>query len=119
MPEYRTLAQHNTTKLIAGDFPIVTQTITIAAGQNLQQGAVLGRNKAGSYVLSVASASDGSKNPTVVLAEGVNATDKEREAVCYLSGQFNANALHFGEGHTPESTAHNLRILNIYLTNTL
>jgi len=49
----------------------------------------------------------------------VDSASGETESVCYLSGQFNSNDLVFGAGHTAESTQHNLRLLNIYLTNTL
>lgn len=120
MTEYKTLGQYTPPNLIAGDFPIVTQAVTIAAGQTLSAGAVLGRIQAnGRYVLSTATANDGSEAPMVVLAQPINTTNGEEEAVCYLSGQFNTKAVLLGAGHTTESVSHPLRILNIYLTNTL
>ena len=106
--------------LIAGDFPMVTRSITLAAGQTLTRGAVLGRISVnGQYVLSQAKASDGSETPSVVLAHNIDTTNGESEATCYLSGQFNSDALTFGAGHTPESSIHTLRQLNIYLTETV
>lgn len=116
MPEYKTIAQYTPSNLVAGDFPLVTDSITIALGQNLKEGAVLGQIKAnGYYVLSVSTATDGSEVPAAILAEGVDTTMGEIRSVCYLSGQFNAKALSFGAGHTPETTRKNLRLLNIYL----
>lgn len=105
--------------LIAGEFPVVTDSITVAQGQVLRKGAILGRNKAGLYVLSEAGATDGSKEPLVILADDVDASDSAQAVTCYLSGQFNSKSLHFGAGHTPDSVAHKLRVLNIYLTNTI
>ncbi len=106
--------------LIAGDFPIVTRSITVAVGQALTRGAVLGRISVnGQYVLSQAKASDGSETPSVILAHNIDTTNSECEAICYLSGQFNSDALIFGAGITPESAVHTLRQLNIYLTETV
>ncbi len=120
MPEYKTLGQYEPSNLLAGDFPIVTSTITITAGQSLTRGAVLGRiDDSDEYVLSEATATDGSENPIAILTEDVDSASGEIESVCYLSGQFNSKDLVFGAGHTAESTRHNLRLLNIYLTNTL
>lgn len=106
--------------LIAGDFPIVTRSITVAVGQALTRGAVLGRISVnGQYILSQLKASDGSESPSVVLAQNIDTTNGESEAICYLSGQFNSDALTFGAGLTPESTFQTLRQLNIYLTDTI
>jgi hypothetical protein len=44
---------YNPHDLIAGDFPLKTETITLAKGQNLKRGSLLGRLKdSGKYVLS-------------------------------------------------------------------
>lgn len=120
MAEYKTIGQSAQDNLIAGDFPIVTKGITIASGQILKRGAILGRIQAsGKYVLSLAAANNGSENPIAVLSADVDATSSDVETVCYFSGQFNITALTFGTGHTPTSTSHILRILNIYLTETV
>jgi hypothetical protein len=111
------MKEYKPDNLIAGDFPLVTQSITIAAGQTLERGAVLGRISAnGQYVLSQVKASDGSESPNVVLAQNIDTTDGESEATCYLSGQFNSAALTFGAGHTTGSAMHTLRQLNIYIS---
>jgi hypothetical protein len=103
-------------KLIAGDFPIRTIDVTIAAGQNLIRGALLGKITAsGKYVLSVAAAGDGSQTPVAILAEDVDATAGDKAGIAYISGDFNANELSYGAGHTQESVRPGLRDLNIYL----
>lgn len=114
------MQKYTPSSLFAGEYPIVTQSIKIAQGQQLSKGALLGRiETSNQYVLSNATAKDGSKLPSVVLAEDVDALQGEINAVCYLSGQFNTNALTFGDGHTPQSVTNHLRQLNIYLTNTI
>ncbi|MFO1259064.1 MAG: head decoration protein [Gammaproteobacteria bacterium] len=120
MAEYKTIGQSMQDNLIAGDFPIVTKGITIATGQILKRGALLGRVQAsGKYLLSLAGANNGSENPVAILGADVDATSGDIESVCYFSGQFNTTALTFGTGHTATSAAHILRILNIYLTETV
>lgn len=114
------MQKHTPYTLFAGEYPIVTQSIKIAQGQQLSKGSLLGRvETSNQYVLSLSNAKDGSKLPSVVLAEDVDATQGEVSAVCYLSGQFNTSALTFGDGHTPQTVANHLRQLNIYLTNTI
>lgn len=111
------MQQYNPSNLIAGEFPIITQAIKVASGQVLTRGSVLGQiNTSGLYVLSQSGVKDGSEKPSVVLAEDVDASQGEIEAVCYLSGQFNSKALSFGTGHTPEKVMNHLRQFNIYLS---
>lgn len=102
--------------LHAGDFPIRTRKVTIITGQNLVRGAVLGKITASSkYNLSASAAADGSQTPTAILAEDVDATTADKEAVAYISGDFNATALTLGAGHTVASITEGLRDQNIYL----
>lgn len=106
--------------LFAGDFPVATDTVTIASGQNLKRGAVLGMVTAtGKYVLSVATAEDGSEEPVVILAEDIDATGGDVTAPVYLTGQFNARALTLGEGHTTDSVKAALRPLSIFIKDTV
>lgn len=103
-------------RLHAGDFPIRTRKVTLALGQNLTRGALLGQVTAGgAYVLSASAAADGSQAPKAILAEDVDATAAAKEAVVYLAGDFNANAITYGTGHTAASVIDGLRDLNIYL----
>jgi hypothetical protein len=104
--------------LHAGDFPIRTRKVTIAlgAGQNLVRGAVLGKITAsGKYILSLSAAADGSQIPAAILAEDTNAVAADQEAVAYISGDFNENALTIGAAHTIASIKDTLRDANIYL----
>ena len=91
--------------LIAGDFPVQHRTVTIAAGQTLARGAVLGRITAtDKYVLSEADTSvDGSDVPRAVLAEAVNAESADVVAPAYFTGEFAADKLVFGADHTKTS----------------
>lgn len=104
-------------EIIAGDFPLVTNHVTIASGQSLQRGAVLGKVTAsGHYVLSVAAADDGSQNPVAILAtEEVDASAGAAGAGVYVTGQFNAAHLTFGAGHTAASTRAALRDAGIHI----
>lgn len=103
-------------QLIKGDFPQVNKKVTIASGQNLTAGAVLGKVTAtGKHILSLSGASDGSEVASVILAHDVDATAADKEAMVYLSGEFFADELTFGTGHTAASLRDSLRALNIYI----
>jgi len=103
-------------RLIGGDKKLVTDTVTIASGQNLQRGALLGKVAAsGKYVLSLAAASDGSQTPNCILVDGANASGGDVTAGVYLEGEFNVNAVTFGAGHSATSVRDGLRALGIHL----
>ncbi len=102
--------------LIAGEFHRIARIVTVTGGAALNQGAVLGRITASNlYQLSDASATDGSENVDVILAEDVDATANDVQATVYLSGHFNALALQLGPGHTLASIAPTLRLKSIFL----
>lgn len=107
-------------RLIAGDFPLVTDTITIAAGQVLQRGALLGMTTAtGDYILSLSAATDGSQNPVAVLADNVNTsatgTNAATPAPIYLTGEFNVNEMTLGTGFAYPAVKSTLRPLSIFV----
>ena len=103
-------------QLIAGDFPIVTDVVVIAADQVLQRGAVLGRvTSSGKYVLSASAAQDGSQTPSVILTEAVDTSEGEAAAAVMLSGEVLGDALKLGEGHTADSVKAALRPVSIYV----
>lgn len=89
-------------QLIAGNLKLVTDTVTIGASQTLIRGAVLGRVTAtGQYILSVATATDGSQNPCAILVDNVTtAAAATQTAGVYLQGEFNANYLTFDPSWT-------------------
>jgi len=102
--------------LHAGDFPIRSRKVTLITGQNLTRGALLGIITAsGKATLSLAAAGDGSQVPNCILAEDVDATAADKDAVVYIAGDFNDTAITYGTGHTAASTREGLRNLNIYL----
>lgn len=102
--------------LIAGDFPLRTEKVTIVSGQNLQRGALLGKiTSGGKYNLSLSAASDGSQTPVAILAEDVDASGGDKDGIVYISGDFNQDAITFGASHTAASVKAGLRDLGIYL----
>lgn len=107
-------------KLIAGDYPRVTATVTIASGANLTRGALLGRiTSGGKYTLSLAAASDGSQTPVAVLADDAAAAAADVLAPIYFTGQFNSDAVTFGTGWTAATAAPTLRDAGIFFTTAL
>ncbi len=90
--------------LFAGEFPSVQRVETITGGTVLVRGSVLGRiTSSRHYTLSQHKATDGSQTPVVILAEDCDATTTDVKAVVYHAGEFNANALTYGEGHNATS----------------
>lgn len=77
--------------LIAGDFPIDTDTVIILSGENLARGAVLGIVTASSkYRECDTAAVDGSEVPRKILAVAADATGGDvADVVIYNTGQFN------------------------------
>lgn len=105
--------------LLAGEYPRVMKTVTIAKSGPLERGAVLGKITAtGKFVLSLAEADDGSETPRAILAEGVDATEDDVEATVYLTGEFSTNAITLGDGHTVDSVYWTLADVGIFLTPT-
>lgn len=102
-------------RLIAGNAHLlVGRNVTIKSGQNLKRGAVIGKVTAdGKYILSLAAAVDGSQTPDLVLADDVDATAGDVVGGAYARGDFNANALTLGTGHTVASIAEGLRAKGI------
>jgi len=114
--EFKDRGAHKPCNLIAGEYPRVERVVAIASGGALAKGAVLGRVAAsGKFVLSATGASDGSQVPDAILAEDVDAGTDERQAVVYVSGEFNEKALTLGKGHTARSIRDGLRAKSIFL----
>lgn len=70
--------------LLAGEFPRVSRLATITGG-TYTRGTILSKSD-GKYTLC-------SDNPEAILAEDTDASDEDKEAVVYLTGEFNASAL--------------------------
>lgn len=103
---------------------LVSRPITLAAGDALPRGAVLGQvTLSGHYTLSVAddgadppvAIADGSQVPDAVLVEDAPASTGTREALAYIRGDFQAAQVTLGSGHTVASIAEGLRLKGIFL----
>ncbi len=103
--------------LIAGNADLlVGKKITLISGQNLKRGALLGKITASSkYNLSLAAAGDGSEAPDMILAEDCDASAGDKQALAYSRGDFIAEKLILGAGHTIASIEAGLRDKNIIL----
>lgn len=98
---------------------LLSEPVTLLAGQNLKRGALLGKVTAsGKYVLSLAAAADGSQVPVAILVEDIDASAGDKAALAYTRGDFNAQALALGAGHTLASVKAALANLGIFLINT-
>lgn len=104
-------------KLIADDYPIVTDIVTIGTAANLTRGTCLGKIAAtGKYVIcDSAGTDDGRRTPVAILGEDAAAASADVQAVIYLSGAFNAAAVTFGGTDTAATHKAALRDANIYL----
>lgn len=77
--------------------PVVADEVTIAEGANLKRGTVLGKIDASGLCVAVNSALEtGAENVYAILAEDVDATDADKKAPAYFTGEFNEAALTFG-----------------------
>ena len=105
-------------KLIAGGFPLTTGGVTVATGQTLTRGTVLGIKTATGEAAPVNNAlADGTEDPYCVLAQDVDTTDGATEAPVYISGEFNEAALLFGGDDTIDDHRAVMRTLSLF-TNT-
>lgn len=104
--------------LLAGDFPRIANVETITGG-NYKRGQVLGKITAsGKYTASTSKATDGSQIPLGILAENVNATDEDKQAVVYSTGEFNLEALTYDSEFTAASMTEKLREKSIFVKKT-
>ena len=101
MPSFTNEGTYVDSNLIAGDHPIRTLEITVASGQNLPANSLVGKVTAdGKYILSVETASDGSKAPDGILVNAVDASVGDQQGSIYIAGDFNFNELNVGTAHT-------------------
>lgn len=63
----------------------------------------------GEYRLSASAASDGSQTPDCILAQDVDSSAGDVQAMAYIRGDFNASALTIGDGHSAAALADALR----------
>lgn len=92
-----------------------SKKVTIDTGV-LTRGTLLGKITAsGKYIKSASAAGDGSQTPDAILAEDVDATAADKEAMVYYTGDFDETAVTFGTGHTAASVREGLRAKGIHL----
>ncbi|MFW6021515.1 MAG: head decoration protein [Guyparkeria sp.] len=89
--------------------------VTIKSGENLERGAVLGKDGDDKYLLSLSGATDGSETPDMILAEDVDASDGDASALAYERGDFREDALILGADHTIASIREGLRGKGIFI----
>lgn len=106
--------------LIAGNHDeLVGEKITLLSGQKLVRGAVIGKvTDSEKYKISLAADTIGSEAPDLILAEDCDASAGDKQALAYSRGDFIAQALTIGTGHTIASIKEGLRVKNIILINT-
>ncbi len=89
----------NFDKLIAGDFPLITDTVTLTGGALFKRGTLLGKITAsGKFTVATSAATDGSQTPVRVLADHSDTTGSDVTAGVYRTGEFNANSIVIGTG---------------------
>lgn len=76
--------------LIAGEFPRIARLVTITGG-SFKRGTLLGVPNGGDIVNDAYTISTSA--PEAVLAEDVDASSGDKQAVVYLTGEFNLAAL--------------------------
>lgn len=104
-------------QLVSGNLKIVTQPITIGASQTLIRGAALGKVTAtGEYILSVATATDGSQTPCAILIDDVTtAAGATATGDAYVMGEFNTNYMTYDASWTVATLTEAMRPFGIYL----
>lgn len=106
--------------LIAGNkFPIMTDRVKLKAGSSYMAGSVLAIITATDKAVLVDSTkSDGSQTVHGILAADVDATSEDKDAVVYLTGEFNQAALKFGGTDTVATHKYAMRKIGIFLRTT-
>ena len=103
--------------LLAGEFPRSVELATVSGGK-YARGTILGKITAsGKCTICTSAATDGSKDAYAILAEAVDTSEKDKQAVVYLTGEFNAAALTVGSGLTVDGLKDALRAKSIFIKN--
>lgn len=96
---------------------LLTKNVTVAEGENLKRGSVVGIISAsGKYKLTSAAADDGSKVANAIVAKDIDASKGDTIGTVYVSGIFNREKLIIGADTTIDAHEEELRNAGIYLT---
>jgi hypothetical protein len=96
------------------------EPLTLASGQVLVRGAVLGKVTAtGKYILSASAAVDGSEVPAAILVDDTNASAGDAAVLGYTRGDFLASGLTLGAGHTVASVRAAFKDIGIFISTDL
>ena len=116
---YYTTDEFQPTQFLLGGYPAETRVVTIptGAGNNFVAGSVMGSFSAtpNEMVLSDASANDGTEEPEAVLAEAVDATSEDKQAVVYIAGEFDEDKLTYGPSHDADTVRPVFRLKSMFL----
>lgn len=109
--QFRQEGTYTPDNLLAGDSDdAVAIKGTLAAGNNLKRGTVLGKITASKkYTLSLAAANDGSQAADVILVHDADASSGDIEVLVYVAGPFNKNAVTYGAGQSLDTVFDTLR----------
>ncbi|MDI2091616.1 head decoration protein [Commensalibacter oyaizuii] len=91
--------------LIAGELQPVTQSITLKGNQGiLRRGTIIGKDNTGVYVVSKATATDGSEKALAVLVDTYDTSSGDVSgAGGYFTGEFNASRIIIDDSWTLET----------------
>lgn len=93
--------RYDPTQMYASDYPLLAEGETIASGEDLPQGAIVGRITAnGKWALCLDASTDGSEVARGIMPVAVDASAGDVIAPIWKSGHFNSEALTFGTGKT-------------------
>lgn len=107
-------------ELVANPELLLNDPAILLSGQNLKRGALLGQiTVGGKWVLSLAAATNGSEVPAAILVDDTDASSGDKATIIYTRGDFMADSVIYGTGHTRASVAAGLKAKAICLINAL
>lgn len=117
LPGVTTYTSPDLNPLIVGDHDFFSRGVTIASGQTLVAGTVLGKITATSkYVKSLQASNDGSEAPDGVLLVDVDASGGDKTNIPVLfAGAVDQTKLTLGAGHTLASIWRALARMGLFL----
>lgn len=90
--------------------PVLSDFLTIAAGQTLKRGALI--DETGTLCTATS-------DVFAVLADDIDTTDAAKEAAVYLTGEFNEKALSVASGATVAGLKQSARKVSIFIKPTM